>query len=132
MVKRMQRQREAQKASGEHPGEPEQLAANIKLKRFIRSDGQLFKRETEENSVLRPGDLIGRWMYEGEDGTLLRSNPRTGRRVLQSFLVLDVYIGGWNGKQVRIEHLNSFTGEVAKCLLVNFPHAAGWRKVIFE
>jgi len=126
MVKHMQRQQEAQKASGE------QTATNIKFKRFIRSDGQLYKRETEENSVLRAGDLIGRWLYySAEDGTLLRSNPQTGHRVLQSFLVLEVWISGWNGKQVWIEHLNSFTGESVMCQLINFPHAAGWRKVIF-
>jgi len=127
MVKRMPQQREAQKAPGEQP------AGNIKLKRFIRSDDQLYQRETEENSVLRAGDLIGRWLYyNAEDGTLLRSNPQTGYRVLQSFLVLDVWISGWNGKQVWIEHLNSFTGESVMCQLINFPHAAGWRKVIFE
>ena len=126
MVKRMSQQREAQKASGEP------MTTNIKLKRFIRSDERLYQRETEKNSVLRAGDLIGRWLYEGEDGSLLRSNPRTGRRVLQSYLVIDVYEGGWNGKQVWIEALSSFTGEVAKCLLINFPHAGGWGKVIFE
>ena len=126
MVKRTPQQREAQKAPGEQP------AGNIKLKRFIRSDDQLYQRETEENSVLRAGDLIGRWLYyNAEDGTLLRSNPQTGHRVLQSFLVLDVWISGWNGKQVWIEHLNSFTGESVMCQLINFPHAAGWRKVIF-
>lgn len=123
----MSQQREAQKASGE------QTATNIKFKRFIRSDGQLYKRETEENSVLRAGDLIGRWLYyNAEDGTLLRSNPQTGRRVLQSFLVLNVYIGGWNGNRVSIDCLNSFNGKVVTCSLVNFPHAAGWHKVIFE